>query len=409
MAITILGNKEDVDRYRLMLSSRGVLSKSDSEIYENKPEGYRLLQGVITQCSFDKAYTPTTKGKADPDAKLYIKGIANARIIDRMDEIVEPAGGDFKYFMSAPMLMADHCYRCLSAIGQVISIMPEFDGLHFEAWIGDPMNGQLTDLQREVRSLVAQGILKTVSIGFIPTEVKAPTWDIEGRLQSPALINKWEMLELSVVPIPCNAGSLFDMRGVVLNETKDALENVLTDMRSLIENETKADSTTVQSLIFDKKKFTVEQAKKWAKDHDFRNDKVDETPDSIRLRQKDPADFIEGSFRTIELTDGVKAVIGRLKDNLEMEKKIDELNETMKTLSMSVDSLGLKIDKSMEVSVSILGLVDEKKKPCKPKDEDGMDKPCDENPDEEMKKKIDAIDTDIAEIKNVLKLIIEKL
>ena len=72
-------------------------------------------------------------------------------------------------------------------------------------------------------------------------------------------------------------------------------------------------TTTVQSLIFDKGKFTRSAATKWAQDHDFRSDKVDETGESIRLRQRSPGDFTPGSFRTITLTAGVMAVIGKLK------------------------------------------------------------------------------------------------
>ena len=75
----------------------------------------------------------------------------------------------------------------------------------------------------------------------------------------------------------------------------------------------------VQTLIFSKEKFeTAEAAKAWAKAHDFRSDKVDETDESWRLRQRDPGDFQEGSFRTITLTEGVKAVIGRLKQKAAM-------------------------------------------------------------------------------------------
>jgi hypothetical protein len=416
MALTIVGNDADIARYKEILKSRGINIKGTSNeiIYKDRPEGYRILSGQIMGCSYDKSYSTSAKAKADPDAKLYIRGIANARIIDRMDEIVEPAGGDFKFFMSAPMLMADHSYQCCSAIGQVISLMPEFDGLHFEAWIGDPSNGQLTDKQREVRSLVAQGILRTVSIGFIPKEIKAPTWDVEGNLQTPALIVRWEMLELSVVPIPCNAGSLFDMRSInediSLNATEAPQEKTLTEIAKAIENETKADSTVVQTLIFDKKLFTIEQAKKWARDHDFIDSSVDETAESIRLRQKDPADFIDGSFRTIELTKGVNAVIGRLKDDIEMEKKLDELIEALKSLHTGIETLGVKIDKGMEINTSILGLVEAKAKPMD--DEEG--KPCDETDEEGCKPKKDAdeletVKAEIAEIKSVLKLIIEKL
>ena len=71
-----------------------------------------------------------------------------------------------------------------------------------------------------------------------------------------------------------------------------------------------AKQTEVQTLIFSKPKFTRASAVKWAKDHDFKSSKVDETGTSFRLRQKPPDSFTEGSFRTITLTDGVKAVIG---------------------------------------------------------------------------------------------------
>jgi ADP-ribose pyrophosphatase YjhB (NUDIX family) len=68
--------------------------------------------------------------------------------------------------------------------------------------------------------------------------------------------------------------------------------------------------TQIQSVIFSKENFTEKQAKGWADHNDFKYGKVDETEHKFRLRQKDPSNFKKGSFRTIELTDGVKAVIG---------------------------------------------------------------------------------------------------
>ena len=73
------------------------------------------------------------------------------------------------------------------------------------------------------------------------------------------------------------------------------------------------DPTKIQTLIFAKSVFTEAEAKAWAKKHDFKSGDVDETEDSFRLRQRDPGEFQKGSFRTITLTDGVKAVIGRPK------------------------------------------------------------------------------------------------
>jgi uncharacterized protein len=79
--------------------------------------------------------------------------------------------------------------------------------------------------------------------------------------------------------------------------------------------------TQVQTLIFPKAHWaTASAARAWALTNRFRADKVDETTDSWRLRQREPGQFQDGSFRTICLTGAdapgnsacrVKAVIGR--------------------------------------------------------------------------------------------------
>ena len=78
-------------------------------------------------------------------------------------------------------------------------------------------------------------------------------------------------------------------------------------------------TTEVQTIIFDKEKFTLAEARQWLKDHDFKTTfdgkGVDEKPNSFRFRQRNPGDFQTGSFRTITLAPGVKAVIGRPKEN----------------------------------------------------------------------------------------------
>lgn len=74
------------------------------------------------------------------------------------------------------------------------------------------------------------------------------------------------------------------------------------------------DASKVQTLIFAKSRFpSAGDATDWAKSRDFRAHKVDETGQSFRLRQRDPSDFTRGSLRTIQLTNGVQAVIGRPK------------------------------------------------------------------------------------------------
>ena len=57
--------------------------------------------------------------------------------------------------------------------------------------------------------------------------------------------------------------------------------------------------TEVQSVIFDRDNFTVEEARAWLERNDFSAAKIDETSTSYRFRQRDPGEFEEGSFRTI--------------------------------------------------------------------------------------------------------------
>lgn len=66
----------------------------------------------------------------------------------------------------------------------------------------------------------------------------------------------------------------------------------------------------IQSLIFDKSKFSREEAVAWAKNHDYKSE-VDETGGSYRMRQREPGGM--SKMRTISITSGVKAVVGKAK------------------------------------------------------------------------------------------------
>lgn len=76
----------------------------------------------------------------------------------------------------------------------------------------------------------------------------------------------------------------------------------------------------IQALIFDKGKFgSVADAKKWATQHDFLAAEVEEADDSFKILQKAQARFMDGTFQRIQLTDGVKAVLGKMSEALTME------------------------------------------------------------------------------------------
>lgn len=75
--------------------------------------------------------------------------------------------------------------------------------------------------------------------------------------------------------------------------------------------------TKVQSLIFSKEKFTENSAKEWAENHNYKFGYADEKEETFRIRQKNPKYFDSDSFRTIDITDGIQAVIACPKKKME--------------------------------------------------------------------------------------------
>ncbi len=150
-----------------------------------------------------------TKG-LDPKSKMFIGGMANAKEIDRMNEVLDPVGMVTGPYVKNSVMLYQHNHS--SPIGLVTALKAEDQGVLFEGWVGDPAAGPLTRTQEEVRSLVAQRVLKAVSVGFIPQKIRMPAYNDQGIMVDPAMIELWELLELSIVAVPCNSGALFDMK-----------------------------------------------------------------------------------------------------------------------------------------------------------------------------------------------------
>lgn len=100
----------------------------------------------------------------------------------------------------------------------------------------------------------------------------------------------------------------------------------------------------MQTLILSKETFpTREGASKWVEEHDFKvkEGAPDETEDSWRFRQREPTEFRDGTLRTIEITEGVKGVVGRLKEE-KMEKNQEAVargNALLLPLNLSVENV----------------------------------------------------------------------
>ena len=98
----------------------------------------------------------------------------------------------------------------------------------------------------------------------------------------------------------------------------------------------------IQTLIFSKTKFPKRaDATKWAKDHDFKSDSVDETENSWRLRQFDPGLCEAGGERTITITAGIKAGVCKRSDE-SGDGKSDEPEVVKEADQKPLDSVELE-------------------------------------------------------------------
>lgn len=140
----------------------------------------------------NRAYALLNITKAtDGDGDRVIEGIASTPTTDRVGDIVEPLGAQFK--LPLPLLWQ---HRADMPIGHVEFAKPTKDGIPFRARIAE--KGLLGWID-EAWTLIKAGLVRGVSIGFKPVE----SADIDGTWG--VRFTKWEWLELSAVTIPANA------------------------------------------------------------------------------------------------------------------------------------------------------------------------------------------------------------
>jgi HK97 family phage prohead protease len=129
--------------------------------------------------------------------------IASNENVDRDGEIIKVEGWNFDKYQKNPVLLWGHDYT-LPPIGIVTTLTKGKGQLIAKGTFAKSAFAQ------EVRSLYDEGILKAVSVGFIPLERDGST------------ITKAELLELSFVSVPANADA------VSLRRMKDFKDKIST-------------------------------------------------------------------------------------------------------------------------------------------------------------------------------------
>lgn len=126
--------------------------------------------------------------------------IASTPDVDRDKDRVMPNGAKLENFIKNPVLMYGHNYRDPWAlIGKVGDLQIDSSGLNFVPELREAAND--ADPMTVIRALWDQKLLRACSIGFNPTK-----W-MENEVGGRDFV-EWELLEISIVPIPANQNAL---------------------------------------------------------------------------------------------------------------------------------------------------------------------------------------------------------
>lgn len=140
-----------------------------------------------------RAYSLLTIKAMDEDDRV-LEGIATSIKTDRLGDVVEPDGAEFK--LPIPLLWQ---HDATQPIGEVYKATVTKDGILVKARIAKVSEpGRLKERLDEAWQSIKAGLVRGFSIGFRSKEDAA----IKGTFGIRFL--KWEWLELSAVTIPAN-------------------------------------------------------------------------------------------------------------------------------------------------------------------------------------------------------------
>jgi HK97 family phage prohead protease len=135
--------------------------------------------------------------KSEEEDELKITGYASTKDTDRVGDIIEPEAwtkGGLNNFKKNPIILFNHKYD--QPIGRATEIEVDDKGLQISAVISKKVPQY---------DLIKDGILSTFSVGFL---IKDAEYD---KSKDGFIIKDAELLETSVVSVPCNQDAVFSL------------------------------------------------------------------------------------------------------------------------------------------------------------------------------------------------------
>lgn len=142
--------------------------------------------------------------------KREVVSVINTEAIDRDGEVVKPGGMKKKNYQGNPVVFYSHDYT--QPVGKSLWVKSGQDGNGNDVLIAKTYFSDKTELARDIFGLIQDKVLNAFSIGFQSLRSSPPSTkeiNIRPDLKNAKLIHRdWELLEYSVVGVPCNPEAL---------------------------------------------------------------------------------------------------------------------------------------------------------------------------------------------------------
>ena len=152
-------------------------------------------RSVTKMFTFDSAI----KAVDGEDGNLNIEGYASTSAVDRSSDVILASAwnksGGLNNFKQNPILLFNHNYD--KPIGKVVAMGTDSKGLRIK--------GIISKSAGDVYNLVKEGVLSTFSVGFL---IKDAIYDKDA---DGLIVQDAELLEVSVVSVPCNQDATFSV------------------------------------------------------------------------------------------------------------------------------------------------------------------------------------------------------
>mgnify|MGYP003132256884 CR=1 FL=1 len=159
-----------------------------------------------------KQLTATIKGTTEDGIVAKI----STNSIDRDGEVLIPQGMNASDYEKNPVLFWNHDYA--EPVGNVTNLRRDDDAIYGTLTFAKRTEGVEGSFFPEVaESLVRQGVVKGISVGFVPEGGGVRNANSKDRQtfghDVKRVYNRWKLLEVSVAPLPANQDALVEAVG----------------------------------------------------------------------------------------------------------------------------------------------------------------------------------------------------